>query len=142
MSSPSIPSPPPSGVTEGIEELRRRHGVRPLEPAEEGSSIARLPPGVYGYSHAPGQPEVPLFARKSYHSFEVHKAGDGTEYLIGFVTPEEASNLAAGQEGAAVQMFPDPWESSQTLVSVDASKIVAPKRMPRENGNPFPFLIA
>ena len=142
MSSPSIPSPPPSGASEGIEELRHRHGVRPLEPGEEGSQIARLPAGVYGFSHAPGQPEVPLFARKGFHSFEVHKAAGGTEYLIGFVTPKEASDLAARKEGAAVQMSPDPWEGSQTLVNVDASTIVPPKRMPRENRNPFPFSIA
>ena len=126
---------------EALEELRRRHGVRALGAEEEGCAIARLPAGVYGFTYSPGQPEVPVFAKKDYQAFEIHKAADGTEYVVGFVTQKEASDLAAGNEGAAIRMFPDPWEGSQTLVRVDASRIVPPRRMPRENGNPFPFTI-
>jgi hypothetical protein len=127
---------------ESIEQLRTQHGVRPLQPEQEGSGISRLPAGLYGFAYAPGQPETPIFSKKNYHSFEVHKAADGTEYLIGFVTPEEASDLAAVKEGAAIRLFPDPWEQSQTLASVPVSRIAPPKRMPREDGNPFPFTIA
>ncbi|MBZ5611877.1 MAG: hypothetical protein LAP38_26755 [Acidobacteriia bacterium] len=133
---------PAQASPDNIEQLRILHGVRPLQPEEEGSATARLPAGVYGYSYAPGQPETPVFAKKDYHSFEVHKAADGTEYAIGFVTPEEASQLAAAKEGAAIQLFPDPWEGSRFLVSVRVSGIAATKRMPREAGNPFPFTIA
>ena len=125
-----------------IEALRAQHQVRPLELEEEGSSIAALPNGVYGFTYAPGQPEVPLFSKQNYHCFEAHKASDGTEYLLGFVTPSEASDLASSKEGAAIRLFPSPWENSQTLVSVAVSGIVAPKRMPREDGNPLPFTLA
>jgi hypothetical protein len=111
-------------------------------PDEEGSAIAVLPSGVYGFTYAPGQPEVPLFSKHNYHSFEVHKAADGTEYVLGFVTPSEASDIAAAKEGVAIRLFPAPWENSQSLVSVPASRMVASKRMPRDDGNPLPFTLA
>ena len=121
-----------------VDDLRSQHQVRALKPEEEGSAAAALPPGVYGFTYAPGQPEVPLFSKNNYHSFEVHKTADGTEYLLGFVTPSEAADVAAMKEGAPIRLFPAPWENSQTLVTIRASAIVASKRMPREDGNPFP----
>lgn len=125
-----------------LQALRAAHQVRPLTPEEEGSAVAVLPNGVYGFTYAPGQPEVPLFSRQGYHSFEVHKASDGTEYLLGFVTQLEASDLDASKEGVVILLFPSPWENSQSLVRVPVSGIVPAKRMPREGGNPFPLTLA
>jgi hypothetical protein len=125
-----------------VEDLRSQHQVRALKPEEEGSAAAALPPGVYGFTYSPGQPEVPLFSKNNYHSFEVHKTADRTEYLLGFVTTSEASDVAAMREGAAIRLFPAPWKDSQTLVTIRASAIVPSKRMPREDGNPFPCTLA
>jgi hypothetical protein len=122
-----------------LEAIRDRHQVRSLRPEEEGFSIARLPAGVRGFTYAPGQPEVPVFANKTFHSFEVHKVADGTEYLIGFVTPSEEAALEAAEPGASINMFPDASDASPILVSVPVARILPPKRMPREDGNPFPF---
>jgi hypothetical protein len=84
-----------------------------------------------------------VFANKAYHSFEIHKAADGSEYLIGFVTTSGAALLESREEGAAIILFPDPRENSQSLVSVPRSRIVASKRgLPREDGNPLRFTIA
>jgi len=125
-----------------IEALRGLHQVRPLEPKEEGLAARDLPAGVYGYAYSPGLDEVPVFAQKKYHSFEVHKATDGVEYLIGFVTPAEASNLELLTEGASIRLFPDPWENSQSLVRVAVSRMQVRTRVPpREEGNPFQFTI-
>ena len=137
-----MPSEPAPVLSQELQSLRAAHQVRPLKPDEEGSAVAALPSGVYGFTYAPGQPEVPLFSRQGYHSFEVHKASDGTEYLLGFVTQLEASDLDASKEGAAILLFPSPWENSQSLVRVPVAGIVPSKRMPREGGNPFPFTLA
>lgn len=126
-----------------IETLRVRHQVRLVAPEEEGRTMDALPDGVYGFSYAPGQGQVPLFARKGYHSFEFHKAADGSRYVVGFVTPQEAADIESGQGGAAVTLFPDPWEKSGQLVSLRLERIVAPmKVLPRLDGNPFPFTLA
>jgi hypothetical protein len=132
----------PASQSAELEALRASHKVRELKPEEEGSAAAALPPGVYGFTYAPGQPEVPLFSKHNYHSFEIHKMADGAEYLIGFVTSAEATDIAAAKEGAAIRLFPAPWENSLSLVSVPAAGIIAPKRMPREDGNPLPFRLA
>ena len=137
----AVSSEPARIVAPELENLRARHQVRPLAADEEGAAVANLPNGVYGFTYAPGQPEVPLFSKQNYHSFEVHKAADGTESVLGFVTQSEASDLEASKEGASFRLFPSPWENSQTLVSVPVAAIVPPKRMPREDGNPFPFTL-
>ncbi len=125
-----------------IEDIRALHQVRPLERNEEGRAARDLPAGVYGYAYAPGLDEVPIFAPKKYHSFEVHKAADGAEYLIGFVTPAEARELELLTEGVPIRLFPDPWQSSQYLVSVPVSRMQTRNRVPpREDGNPFAFTI-
>src|SRR5277367_559002 len=88
----ATPEPAAGPPSQALQDLRTRHQVRALTPEEEGTAIAVLPSGVYGFTYAPGQPEVPLFSKNSYHSFEMHKAADGTEYVLGFVTPSEASD--------------------------------------------------
>jgi hypothetical protein len=126
-----------------IETLRSQHQVRSLTRQEEGTAIGALSAGVYGYTCAPGFDEVPVFSKRTYHSFEVHKASDAVEYLIGFVTPEEAKDLELRKQGTAIRLFPESWDNSQCLVSVPVLQILAPKRLPpREDGNPFLFTIA
>jgi hypothetical protein len=142
MSTPANTPSSAGGTGATIETLRSRHQVRLIEPTEEGCALNGLPAGVYGFAYAPGHDEVPVFAKKSYHSFEVHKAADGSEYLIGFVTPQEASDLEASRAGASIRLFPDSWQTSQILVSAPLARMIPPKRMPREDGNQFPFTIA
>ena len=74
------------------EQLRNEYKLRPLNGSEEGQGIATLPNNVYGFSYAPTT-ETPLFARKSYHSFEVQKLSDGIAYVVAFVTPTDAERL-------------------------------------------------
>lgn len=137
------PESPAEALPPGLEELRAGHHVRVVEGDEEGCAVTDLPAGVYGFAYAPGQDEVPVFAKKEYHSFEFHKASNGEEYVIGFVTPDEAAKLAASEEGASISLFPDPHGQSQVLASVPATQIVAPKKLlVREDGNPFHFKIA
>jgi hypothetical protein len=136
----STPSTPASGSLTR-EALRSEHNLRPLAPEEEGVALEKQMPGVYGFTYAPDQPAPPLFSRHSYHSFEMHKDADGTGYLVGFVTPNEASQVGRAESGARIRMFPDPFGDSQTLIRVQVRAFVPPKRMPREDGNPMPFTL-
>lgn len=130
---------PASSVTR--ETLRSDRNLRPLELEEEGTALDKQAAGVYGFTYGPDQPAPPLFSRHSYHSFEVHKDADGTGYLVGFVTSKEAGQVEAGESGARIRMFPDAFGEAQSLIRVQVSAIVPPKRMPREDGNPLPFTL-
>ena len=121
-----------------IEQLRARHGLRALKNDEEGSPAAKLPNGVYGFTYSPGQDETPVFSNKAYHNFEVHKLQDGGERLIGYLTVSEIAVLEARKPGAEVHLYPDVWEESTQLVSVDLTGTVRARRTPqREDGNPY-----
>lgn len=125
------------------EELRSRHQLRQLEPEEEGTAIERLPVGVYGFTYAPGQPEVPIFARPSYHAFEIHKRSDGSQHILGFLTPDEETTLQAGSQGSPMILYPAPWEAAQVFVCIPCGRIIPPgKLLRREDGNPFHFTLA
>jgi hypothetical protein len=121
-----------------IDQIRTRHGVRALTNEEEGSSTAKLPPGVFGFTYSPGQDETPVFGNRAYHNFEVHKLDDGGERIIGYVTTSEAVILEARKPGAEVLLYPEQWAESTHLVSVDLTGTVRLRRTPpREDGNPY-----
>ena len=121
-----------------IDDLRAKHGVRALKDEEDGYPVVRLPNGVYGFTYSPGQDEIPLFGKKAYHNFEVHKRQDGAERLIGYLTEAELPLLEARKPGTEVRLYPDEWEQSTRLVSVDLHGTVRAKRTPpREDGNPY-----
>ena len=118
-----------------LEQLRAAHGVRLVEEAEEGFAADRQPNGVYGFTYAPAEAAVPLFVKKTWHSFEVHKLPDGELHLVGFVTAKEAELIRNGLHGE-VTLFPDPWEDSKELVSVPMAHAMPSKKGPsREGGN-------
>lgn|SRR5689334_20979564 len=118
-----------------LEQLRAAHRVRLVQDAEEGFAADHQPNGVYGFTYAPAEAAIPLFLKKSWHSFEIHKLEDGEIHLVGFVTGTEAETIRKGLQGE-VTLFPDPWEASQELVSVPLSRALPSKKGPsREGGN-------
>ena len=126
-----------------INNIRTLHSVRELAGNEEGSPIDRLPNGVYGFTYSPGQDEMPVFANKSYHCFEIHKLGDGSRHIVGYVTPAEAAALKARTIGTEASLYPDPFGQSNELVTVDLSRTLPARRTPaREDGNPFRIVLA
>jgi hypothetical protein len=140
--SPEHPSSPTGAEQLTAEQLRARHQLRPLQSEEEGFAIERLPAGVYGFTYAPGQPEVPIFAHPSYHAFEIHKRSDGSQHILGFLTADQETALQTGTHGTALTLYPAPWETAQKFVSIPCGTIVAPgKLLRREDGNPFHFTL-
>jgi hypothetical protein len=116
------------------EQLRSMRGLRLLESAEEGFAAEHLPNGVFGFTYSPSE-AVPLFMKKTWHSFEVHKLADGTLHLVGFVTAKEAI-IARQTAPGEITLFPDPWEDAKELVSVPLVRALPSKKGPsREGGN-------
>ena len=124
------------------ETLRLRHGVRLVTPEEEGFALQRLPNGVYGFTQAPGQAEIPVFAKGSVHSFEAHKDPDGAEFIVGFITAEHAQRLASDQEGAEMTLYPDEWGDAREIVAIALTRMAPQRRsLTREDGNPLRFTL-
>lgn len=126
-----------------INNIRAFHNVRDLAGDEEGSSVERLPNGVYGFTYSPGQDEIPVFAKKSFHCFEIHKLNDGSRHILGYVTPSEAAALKSGTVGTEARLYPDPFGQSNELVTVDLRRTLPARRTSaREDGNPFRIVLA
>lgn len=104
-------------AVEQLEALRVQHQVRLVNEQEEGTGLHRLPNGVYGHTYAPGREEAPLFRVHKLQSFEVHKLGDATAVLVGFVSPAQAGEIQRG-EPLAFRLRPEPAEDADTLVSI------------------------
>lgn len=131
-----------TGAASELEQLRSERRLRLPTLEEEGTVISHLEGGVYGFTYAPGLKEVPVFAKKHYHGFEVHRLSGGEVHLIGYVTPEEKAKLTSSKETVQCVIFPDPWEESTELVSVAESRLQpAKKSVTRADGNPFRTLV-
>lgn len=109
------------------ETLRAKHRVRLITDAEEGWGVDHLPGGVYGFTSAPGTKNLPLFVKRVYQSFEVHRTADANVYLVGFVSPEIAARLEAGKEDLHISLFSDPTENVTAIVAISHWRILRVK---------------
>jgi hypothetical protein len=118
----------------GLAALRLINQVKLLEEQDEGLSILEASPGVYGYTCSPLQAS-PVFSKRIFESFEVHKCPDSIVHLIGFVTPDDAKRLRDSDRVVDVIMFPEAWDESTEAVSIAQSRLVRSKGPSREHGN-------
>lgn len=121
---------------EELKQLRLAHGVRLVTPEEEGNSTLKLPGGVYGFTYAPALEEVPLFRKRLYRSFEVHKLPDGEEHVVGYVTAPEAEKIESGADYVEIKLYPEPYEDAVRLVSIPVDRMLNTRRATsRDEGN-------
>lgn len=106
------------------EALRREHGVRRVTSAEEGTAADGLPRGVYGFTASPALAS-PLFEARRARNFEIHHLANGTVALVGFVTPDEASQLMRADldKPVSVTVHPDLEGNATTIVSLPYDRI-------------------
>ena len=102
--------------------LRNTHRVRLVEPREEGSAAADLPPGVYGFTASAGL-AAPLFASRRYRNFEIHHCHDGDIVIVGFVTPADARRLRDAPAPLDLMVYPDVEGAATEIVAISYSRI-------------------
>ena len=122
--------------------LREQLGLRAITDKEEGTSIGRLPAGVYGFTNSPASDELPVFTAYRYHAFEAQKLKDGSIQLLGYVTANEKTELEKGEEPVALNLYPDPTGESTHLVAVPLSRIDRRRAPSRDQGNWMPVDVA
>jgi hypothetical protein len=124
------------------EVLRKDHNVRLMTSEEDGFAVRNLSPGVFGFTYAPGT-ESPLFHKRSYQSFEVHKGHDQALHLIGFVTQKDADLINSKEEIFEVRLFPEPWQEATEIVSIPMRRVLNGAFKPdRQDGNALPLRIS
>jgi len=119
------------------EKLRAERSLRPLQKSEAGTPVRDLPDGVYGFTYSPTFESTPLFAHKSYRSFEFHKLANGAVEVVGYLTAEDAQRLAAPDAGR-VALYPEPWQNAHQLGWVSLNRVSRSTKSPaREDGCPY-----
>jgi hypothetical protein len=113
--------------TQERQALRANYHVRTLTPEEEGTGVAWLPDGVYGFTSSVMQRDAPLYGRPICQSYEVHKLADGTVRIVGYVTPEDAAKLGASQSFVTIYLCPAPQGGADTLVSIPVARVLRHK---------------
>ena len=122
--------------------LREAHRVRLVSEAEEGSGLNRLPVSVYGFTYSPGIDEAPLFAKRSFRSYEAHKLANGDVTLVGFSSADSARQLTTSTEDIQLQVQPQPEPGQDTLVEIPYSRIRRHRGYAAPNQHGFSVTVA
>ena len=105
------------------EQVRAAHGVRLVQPNEEGTGVNALPRGVYGYTYSPGLPNAPLFAMRRFRSYETHKLPDGEVILMAFADVKTAAQIETVSSDVTVVVHPEAGQDLNVLVQIPYSRI-------------------
>lgn len=122
-------------LTPEREALRSANGVRVVTREEEGTGVRYLPGGVYGFTGAPATAELPLFGKPMYEAFEIQKLADGGLVFVGYVTADEKKVIEAGSEPVVVDLYPEPRDAANTLVTIPGERVDRRRPPTRDHGN-------
>ena len=107
----------------------------------EGVALAALPDNIYGFSYSPVNESTPLFARRTFQVFEVHKLERGEVHVLGYLTPKEAQLLKEGKEPLDLRLYPEPRDESTAIVSIPFDRVAKTRNVSRSDGNYMPIQI-
>jgi hypothetical protein len=126
---------------QALEALRALHGVSLIRDEKDGWPLDRLPNGSYGFSYAPAD-ECPLFCYSRFQIFEVHKAADGTEYIIGYVDEATERQLKLKLALTEFKLYPAPYEGATIPFALNRARIVKKRALSRIDGNFLPVTVS
>jgi len=122
-------------IEQKLAELRERKKLSPVSSEQEGTPLASLPDNVVGFTYSPANESTPLYAKRTFQSFEIHKLTDGVAHLIGFVTDAQAAAIYDGKEPTEVNLYPEPYGESTRLIEIPLERIRRAKPPSRSDGN-------
>jgi hypothetical protein len=131
----------PPEVEQEFASIRSRNNVQPVTDADEGAPLAGLPDNIYGFTYSPLNESTPLFAKRSFQAFEVHKLGEGIVHLLGYVTPSDAALMTGNSEPAEIKLYPEPFGEASKIVQVSLERVVRAKPVSRGDGNYMPLVL-
>ncbi len=141
MANPVVVTTAASSGVDARQALRAAHGVRLVDPSEEGFAIDQLPDGVFGFTYSPAI-AAPLFATHRYRTYEMHRIAGGEALILGFVPAAEAARLRSAAESVDISLFHDVEGQNDTLIAVPYSRIVHHRQIATPNQVSVPLRIA
>lgn len=126
MASPVVLTAASASGADAREALRKAHGVRLVEPAEEGLGVDQLPDGVFGFTYSPAL-AAPLFRTFRYRTFEMHRAS-GEAFIVGFLSPGDAERLRSATDIFEITLQHDADDDRTVIVGVPYSRIAHHRR--------------
>lgn len=133
------PVPVPEAVVAKVaqerEALRRQHGVRLVQGADEGDILKYARGGIYGFTYAPQTLDCGLFAKNPYLSFEMHKLESNSIRLLAAVTPEMKQKIETSTDLVEIEFYPDAYRSAHELVCLPYENLRHLKAPNRDEGN-------
>jgi hypothetical protein len=121
--------------------LREQKGLALVAAEKEGAPLATLPDNIYGFTFSPVNESTPLFSKRQFQCYEVHKLTGGVVHLLGFLTEKEAAAFFNGKEPLECNLYPEPQDESKRLVEVPLERIAKAKPMSRSAGNYMPLTL-
>lgn len=129
-------------LTEERSAFRAQFKLRLVTDQENGAPIDRLPEGIFGYTTSPAADELPVFAQPVFRGFEMHKYAGGEISWVGYVTATEKQAFETGAEPMTLDLYPEPYEQSATLVVIPAGRVDRRKPPTRDFGNAMKMELA
>lgn len=134
-----------SSITPELEQqfasLREKKGLKLIASEQEGAALAGLSDNIYGFTYSSLNESTPLFGKRTFQCFEVHKLTLGIVHLLGFLTEKEAAAFFGGKEPLDCHLYPEPHGESTRLVEVPLERIARAKPVSRSNGNYMPLTL-
>ncbi len=121
--------------------LREQKKLTIVSPEQEGTPLATLPDNLYGFTFSTVNESTPLFAKRQFQSFEIHKLQHGVVHLLGFLTEKEAATFFTGREQVDCRLYPEPRGESTRLVEVPLDRVARARAMSRSDGNYLPLIL-
>jgi hypothetical protein len=115
-------------VAKNVAEMRARNRVNPLAESESEKDFAEIPVNSYGFVeppdliYRPSAEKLSIDANAYDFAFEIHKLGDGSGLLLGYVGPETFGRLSEGiLAGSNFVLYSEPWKDAPSLVAIPVS---------------------
>ncbi len=127
-------SVPPAGTVQAetgavsLNDIRKSHDVKQIDPSQNELRMSQLPSGVFGFVYPSGfdhPTSLEVYRDFRFPYFEVHKLRTGQVTLIGFVGPDTAHYLVREDRPAQIQLtlYNVAWSDATALVSLPFERI-------------------
>src|SRR6266699_91336 len=114
-----------------VQEMRRRHHVSLISPMEADKTTPEIQPNSFGFAFATPiiyRSPIQIQVTSSKLSFEIHKLGDSSLLVVGYVGPETFIRLREGVgSDADVTLYSSPIKEASGLVALPLNRLKCPR---------------